>query len=261
VLNNTILNTPAPWGAGAGRAILSCRLTLVGAVMAFVVLAVTSLGSAPPDWPPFMRAKEHYPAPIASAVRRLWTDATFTRTVKADPAPVPLSFYLWFIDAPDVTAAAARHLGLTTYHVKVLGNDRYEADDGHGGAHGVYQVLERDGGRRVLLSWGSHRGSILGTVSGSALTRLDFADDGRRTAQGLTVNVIIDDGIAARIARPVMLLFGRFVDRKLKEAFRTAAAAASWAHAKPQDFCAWLNGTVPRDRRVELRDVFKECAN
>jgi hypothetical protein len=53
-----------------------------------------------------------------------------------------VSFYLRFIDAPDMMAAAARHLGLTTYHVKVLGDDYYEADDGHGGARGVYRVLE-----------------------------------------------------------------------------------------------------------------------
>jgi hypothetical protein len=34
--------------------------------------------------------------------------------VKAEPAAVPLSSYLRFVDAPDVTAAIARHLGLTT---------------------------------------------------------------------------------------------------------------------------------------------------
>jgi hypothetical protein len=229
--------------------------------VAFLTLTVTSLGSAPPDWPPFLRASKDYPAQIANAVRRLWIDATFTRTVSADPAPVPLSFYLRFVDAPDVTAAAARHLRLTTYDVKVLGDDWYEADDGHGGAHGVYRVLARDGGRRVLLSWGTHRGSILGTVGGSALTRLEFADDAGRTTQRLTVNVIIDNGIAASIiTRPILLLFGWFVDRKLTEAFRTTAAAAAWAHAKPDDFCAWLDRALAGDRRAELLDVFGECA-
>ena len=240
---------------------MSVKFRTVLCTMAILALDGTALGSAPPDWPPFMRAKERYPAPIASDVTRLWTDATFSRMVKADPAPVALSFYLRFIDAPDVTAAAARHLGLTTYHVKVLGNDRYEADDGHGGAHGVYRVLEREGGRRVLLSSGSHRGSILGTVSGSALTRLEFADDGNRTTQGLTANVIIDGGIAARVTRPALVLFGWFVDRKLKEAFRTAAATAAWAHARPKDFCAWLERALTRDRRAELRAVFAECVD
>jgi len=225
----------------------------------FLVRAVTSPGAVPGEWPPFLRAGDDYPAPIASAITRLWADATFTRTVKADPAPVPRSFYLRFIDAPDVTAAAARHLGLTTYRVKVLGDDYYEADDGSGAARGVYRVLERGEGRRILLSWGSHRGSILGTVSGSALTQLEFADDGGRARQGLIVNVIIDQGVAATLTRPVLFLFGSFMDRKLNEAFRTAAAAAGWAYTRPEEFCAWLDGAVTRERRAELREVFEEC--
>jgi hypothetical protein len=119
----------------------------------------------------------------------------------------------------------------------------------------------RDGGRRVVLSWGTHRGSILGTIAGSALTRLEFADDGGRVTQRLSVNVIIDNGIAASIARPVLLLFGWFVDRKLTEAFQTTATAAAWAHAKPDDFCAWLGQTVTDDRRAGLLEVFDECAS
>jgi hypothetical protein len=229
--------------------------------VALLVITVTSLGSAPADWPPFLRPRAEYPAQITKAVERLWRDATFTRTVSAEPAPVPLSFYLRFVDAPDVTAAAARHLRLTTYDVKVLGDDWYEANDGHGGASGVYRVLMRDGGRRVLLSWGTHRGSILGTVGGSALTRLEFADAGGRATQRLVVNVIIDNTVAARITRPLLVVFGRFVDRKLAEAFRTTAAAAAWAHTKPDEFCAWLGRAFTGARRVELLGVFGECAS
>lgn len=233
------------------------KAALVSAT-ALLALAVTSLGAAPRDWPPFLRASDEYPAQIASAVGRLWTDATFTRTVRAEPAPVPLSFYLRFVDAPDLTAAAARHLRLTTYDVKVLGADWYEVDNGDS-AHGVYRVLVRDGGRRVLLSWGTHRGSILGAVGGSALTRLEFADDGGRAAQRLTVNVIIDNGVAAGVTRAIVPLFGWFVDRKLTEAFRTTAAAATWAHARPHEFCAWLDGAFTGGRRDQLLDVFGEC--
>jgi hypothetical protein len=232
----------------------------VASVTALLALTVTSLGSPPRDWPPFLRASDEYPAQIARAVRRLWTEATFSRTVSADPAPVPVSFYLRFVDAPDLTAAAARHLRLTTYNVKVLGDDWYQADDG-AGTHGVYRVLLRDGGRRVVLSWGTHRGSILGTLGGSALTRLEFADDRGRVAQRLVVNVILDNGVAAGITRTILPLFGWFVDRKLTEAFRTTAAAAAWAHAKPGEFCAWLGGALSAGRRSELLDLFDECAN
>ena len=232
--------------------------TIVGAITV-LTLAVTAPGSAARDWPPFLRPSDEYPAEIANAVRRLWTEATFTRAVTAEPAPVPLGFYLRFVDTPDVTAAAARHLGLTTYHVKPLGDDWYEADDGNR-TRGVYRVLVRDGARRVILSWGSHHGSILGTVGGSALTQLEFGDDGTRAPQRLDVNVIVDHGLVAGMTRPVLLLFGWLVDRRLGEAFRTAAAAAAWAHGNRDEFCVWLDGALSADRRAELRDVFEECS-
>lgn len=228
--------------------------------MALAALAVTSVGSARGDWPPFLPESDDYPAPIAKAITRLWTDATFTRTVSAAPAPVPLASYLRFVDAPDVTAAAARHLGLTTYNVKVLGGDWYEADDGNR-TRGVYHVLLRDGGRRIVLSWGTHHGSIFGTIGGSALTRLELGDDAGGVTQRLVVNVIVDNGLAASVTRPILFLFGGFVDRKLTEAFRTASAAAAWAHAKPEEFCAWLRGAVIDRRRAELRNVFDECVH
>jgi hypothetical protein len=231
----------------------------VGAVVATALLAltVTPVGSTAGDWPPFLRAAAEYPVPIATDVRRLWTNATFRRAVSADPAPVPLAFYLRFVDAPDLAASAARHLRLTTYDIKVLGNDSYEA--GGGGAQGVYRVLLRDGGRRVLLSSGTHRGSILGTIGGSALTHLEFGNDPRGTTQRLSVNVIIDHGLAAGITRTLLPVFGWFVDRKLTEAFRTTAAAAAWAHGNQAEFCAWLRGAFTGDRRAQLLDVFGEC--
>ena len=231
---------------------------LVILVATLLTLAAASPGSAARDWPPFLRASDEYPTHIENAVRRLWVDATFTRTVSAEPIPVPLAFYLRFVDVPDVTAAAARHLRLTTYDVKVLGGDWYEADDGNR-THGVYHVLVRAGGRRVVISWGTHSGSILGTIGGSALTRLEFADDHGRATQRLVVNAIIDNGLAAGVARPMLLLFGWFVDRKLGEAFRTASTVAAWAHANPRDFCAWLGATFGAERRARILEVFGEC--
>lgn len=227
--------------------------------MTLLALGVRLPDAAPRSWPPFLHARDEYPPQIAEAVWRLWLDATFTRTVTAEAAPVPLAFYLRFVDAPDVAAAAARHLQLTSYEVRVRGEDWYEASGG--GARGVYRVLMRDGGRRVMLSWGTHRGSILGAIGGSALTQLEFGEAGGRVTQRLVVNAIIDNGVLARLARPVLLLFGGFVDRKLTEAFQTTATAAAWAHANPGEFCAWLDGTVTANRRAELVEVFDECGS
>jgi hypothetical protein len=223
-----------------------------------LTLVWPSSGSEARQWPPFLRASDEYPAHVANAVRRLWADATFTRTVSAEPVPVPLAFYLRFVDTPDVTAAAARHLGLTTYDVRVLGGDWYEADDGNR-THGVYHVLVRDGARRVVVSWGTHSGSLLGTIGGSALSRLEFAEDGGQATQRLMVNAIIDNGLVAGMTRPILLLFGWLVDRKLGEAFRTAAAVAQWAHAKPDAFCAWLDSAFADERRDDILKVFGEC--
>lgn len=227
---------------------------------ALLALVVTSASSAARDWPAFLPPSREYPPQIAQAIRRLWNDATFARTVSSEPAPLPLSFYLRFVDAPDVAAAAARHLGLTTYVVRPLGDDWFEADDGHR-TRGIYRVLVRDGGRRVLVSWGTHHGSLLGTIGGSALTRLEFTDADGHATQRLTVNAIIDHGLVAGLTRPILVVFGSFVDRKLTEAFRTATAAAAWAHANPDDFCAWLQNSFSGERRAEVLDVFQECGH
>lgn len=224
-----------------------------------LTLIPSSPGAGARDWPPFLRARSEYPADLANTVKRLWIDPTFTRTVSAEPVPVPLASYLRFVDVPDVTAAAARHLGLTTYDVRALGAEWYEADDGNR-TRGVYRVLARDGGQRVVVSWGTHHGSILGTIGGSALTRLEFADERGRATPRLVVNAIIDNGLVAGMTRPILLLFGWFVDRKLGEAFRTAATVAVWAHEDPREFCAWLGTTFAGDRRANIVEVFGECA-
>lgn len=223
------------------------------------VLVVGSARAAPRDWPPFLPASDEYSGETARAITRLWKAPTFSREVRAAPAPVPPEFYLRFVDAPDLTAAAARHLGLADYDVEVLGDDWYEADD-HDGAHGVYHVLLRDGGRRVILSWGTHRGAILGTVAGSALTRLDFSGDAGRTTQGLGVHVIMDNAVAARLTRTMLPVFGWLVDRKLTEGFRTTSHVAAWAHDKPDEFCTWFRDALTPARRTELAGAFDECA-
>ena len=233
-------------------------LVAVACAVGLLGVAVKSWSTAVRDWPPFLRASAEYPPDIADRIERLWLAPTFTRTVSGDPASVPLALLLKFVDTPDVAAGVARHLGLTTYDVTTLGGDWYEAGDGNR-THGIYRVVMRDGGRRVILSWGSHRSSIVGAIGGSALTRLDFTDDDGRTMQRLVVNVIVDNPLAAGITRPILLLFGGLVDRKLAEAFRTVSAAASWAQANPDGFCGWLDGAVVTERRAALRDVFEQC--
>jgi hypothetical protein len=188
-------------------------------------------------------------------VERLWTDPTLQRTVDADPADVPLPAYAAFVDAPDVTAAAARHLGVARYTVRVLGDDWYAADDGDG-ARGVYRVLVRERGRRVILSWGRHTGRFLGTITGSALSVVDLQGLGNRTAERLHARVLIDNGPAAALARALFAVFGFIADRKLTHGFHVTARVATWALDHPREFCAWLENTGLEGRRVDaVRDA------
>ena len=139
----------------------------------------------------------------------------------------------------ELVAAAARHLGIGHYDVREIGPDWYAADD-HDGSRGVYHMLSRDDHRRVTLSWGARQSALLGTVSGSALTVLTFTAEGDRTLQRLETYVVIDNAVAAGLARALVALFGHIADRKLARGFEMTARVASWAREHPDQFCVWL---------------------
>lgn len=210
-------------------------------------------------WPPFLEPPETFPTDVVAAVERVWIDPTISRTVKGRTAHVPFDLYVVFIDTPEVTAAAARYRKLARYEVQVLGDDRYRAED-HEGARGLYRVLVRETNRRVVLSWGEHSGSILGTIRGSALTVLDLAPRAGAVDQGLTAYVRIDNAVAAALARLFILIFGSIADQKLAEGFSVTARVAEWANEQPGEFCEWL-GREPLapERRERLLGVLPGC--
>jgi hypothetical protein len=167
--------------------------------------------------------------------------------------------YAAFVDAPEVTVAAARALQIANYEVRPLGPDWYAADD-HDGARGEYRVLLREGGRRVILSWGEHSSIFLGTIRGSALTVLDLAPQDAGVDQALTAFIRIDHRVAAALARILVVLFGSVADRKLMEGFEVAAQVAEWGTERPREFCAWLAGQpLPAERREPLLRHFPAC--
>ena len=203
------------------------------------LLGVTVAGADPSPWPGFLPRPASYAPAVAATIQRAWANPTLHRTVEGPPAPMPLSSYLALIDEPEVIAAAARHLGLAEYTVRELGEDWYAADD-NDGAQGTYLVLDRRGGRRVTVSWGERRGRILGAISGSALSIMQFEPRGDETLQSLEVYVVIDNAIAAQLARSLVAVFGRIADRKLVEGFAVSAKIAAWAKDRPDEFCGWL---------------------
>jgi hypothetical protein len=212
-------------------------------------------------WPPFLPDPADLPPNVVRDVERVWRDPTLSRTVKGRPARVPFELYTAFVDMPEVTAAAARHLELADYTVKRLDNETYQADD-HDGARGRYRVLVRTPRRRVILSWGRHTGRVLGSIGGSALTVLDLTERDGAVDQQLTAYVLIDNAVAARLARLLVPVFGGLADRKLAEGFAVTAQVAEWAVNRPAEFQAWVERQpLPRERRqVVLRALHNDGA-
>jgi hypothetical protein len=222
-------------------------------------LLVAAVGAAAAAWPSFLPPASHFTERVVDDVEGTFGAATLTRTVHGEPAPVPLHDYLAFVDAPDLTAAAARHLGLARYEVHMLGPDVYQADD-RDGNRGSYRVLARDDGRRVILSRGSHSGWIIGTIRGRALSILDFEANGEQTSQTITAWVRIDNAAAAALARTLAPLFGGLMDRKLAEGFRVTSRVAEWALGHPAEFCDWLeHEPALADRRADLPAGLPTC--
>jgi hypothetical protein len=231
---------------------------LFAAATLVLALAADSEGAAVAPWPPVLGARAAFSSEVSAAVERVWDQPTLSRTVNGPTVRVPIQLYIAFIDAPDVTAAAARFKRLASYHIQPLDGDRYRADDGDG-ARGFSHVLRRDGRRRVILSRGEHTGPILGRISGSALV-LDLATDGDLVQPSLTAYVRIDDRIAASLAQLFVPRFGFLADRKLAEGLHVTKAVAEWAVDPSGGFCEWLvREPLPAASRARVMAAAPAC--
>lgn len=237
---------------------------LAALLTAASVLLVGGGRSLAADFPPFLIEPERFPAEVREEVASVWRDHTLTRVVSGEPARVPLELFQLFVDTPEVTTAASRHLGLGKQRVRRIGSDLYEADDGEG-AVGTYRVLLRQPHRRILLTRGSHESFILGRITGATLTLLTFAPesghDGRpRIAQRVETFVRIDNPVAAFVARAVFAIFSGYADRKVAEAFNVTVRVSAWAYENAGEFCRWLAGAPELARyRAEFAPVLAPC--
>lgn len=224
------------------------------------LLATPAWSASPlPAWPPFLPPRAAFSSEITAAVEGTWNDVTFSRTVGGRPARAPLGFYAALIDAPDVTAAAARFRGFARHQVRALGEDWYEADDGDG-SRGQYRVLVREPHRRVMLSWGAHSSGLIGGIRGSALTVLVLEPRGDAIDQTLTAHVRIENRLAAALARVLIVLLGGLADRRLREGFDSATRVVEWAVERPEEFCEWLlRSPVPPERRAPVLSALGAC--
>jgi len=225
-----------------------------------LLMALASGASGSPAWPTVLASRESYPADVTAAVERVWNDPTLSRTVKGRAARVPLDVYVAFLDAPDVTAAAARFRGLAKYDIRALDDSHYLANDGDS-ARGSAQVLQRQPRRVVVLSRGEHTSQFLGTISGSALTVIDLEPRDRGVDPTLVAYVYIDNPLAASLARTLVPTFGFIADRKLGEGMRVTADVAEWAVDPSGGFCEWLfREPLPPPRRARILTALPACA-
>ncbi len=235
-----------------------------GLALTFVLLLLVRVAHAAEEFPPFLPGAGTFPPEVRAEILSVWKGHTLTRVVDGRPARAPLEVYRLFVDHPDVTAGASRHLGLTKYRVQALGAERFAADDGEG-ATGTYRVLLQDERRRIMLARGSHEGRILGRIGGASLTILFFESRAGRdgvpeVAQRVETFVRIDNQVAAFFARVLLPFFSRYADRKIVEAFNVTAEVSQWAAREPAAFCAWLSSAdgVP-DRRATFAALLQSC--
>jgi hypothetical protein len=224
-----------------------------------LVLAVPVYAAAAERWPSLLPPRTTLPPAIAAGVERVWSRPTITRHIEGERAHAPVALYAALIDAPEVATAAARHLRLAPYDVQRLDADRYHVDDGTG-AQGEYHVLVRERSRRVMFSRGRHTSRLLGTITGMALTEIQFEARDGYVGQRLTAWVLIENRFVALLARVLVPLFGQVADRKLQEGFRVTARVAEWAATSPVEFCEWLGRQpFPAQARQPVRLAVRGC--
>jgi hypothetical protein len=220
------------------------RVTLVAMVLAALVLVESRATLASDEFPPFITEPERLPPAVRREVSDIWKRRTVMRVARGESTRVPLDLYTLFVDLPEVTAAAGRHLGVGAYQITRRGPDAYAVADSEG-AHGDYRVIAKAPGQRVLVARLERTVRLLGDVRGAALTSVALSerrdDDGRAVVtQRVETVARIDHRVAAVVARILVPLFPSYADRKIGEVFHIAARVAEWSVDDPAEFCRWL---------------------
>lgn len=220
-------------------------------------LAAGVAGAATGDFPPYLPDPDRLSPDVRAEVQAIWRRRTISRAAVGQPAPVPIELYRLFVDRPEVTAAAGKHLGLPPYRVVRQGPDVFDIEDSEG-VRGQYRVILKSDRERVLLARVHRSTRFVGDVSGASLSLLTFAPekgvDGKpQVGQRVESVVRIDHRLMALVARILVPLFPQYADRKIAEVFNIAARVAAWGYEEPAEFCAWLGG---QPEGAQHRQVF-----
>ncbi|HKC96544.1 MAG TPA: hypothetical protein VKG20_00860 [Methylomirabilota bacterium] len=232
---------------------------LLALAVALLALAAGAGAASPGPWTSLLGPRQSFAPDVSAAVERVWSEPTLQRTLDGRPARVSPDVCMAFLEAPEVTAAAARFRHIARFEIQALDDDHYVASDGDG-ARGSAQVLRREPRRVVMLSSGEHTGPFLGTISGSALTILDVEPRRDTVNPKLVAYVYIDSPVAATLARALIPTFGFLADRKLGEGMRVTAEVAEWAIEPSGGFCAWLaREPLTSERRARILAAIPSC--
>ena len=215
---------------------------------ALVLLALAACWALRADsreaWPPFLAAASA--APNEELVRDVWNHATFERVVEAPPLRAPLPIYEAVIDAPDVLAAAATHLQLTTESAEALPDGGFELRGPHGSS-AWYRSLSADHRHRVVLSQGTI--VVAGIpVNAAVLGDLTISNVDGTIRQQLNAFVRLQNPVLSWATKFLLFVLPALADHELARGFALAQAVSTWADRDPAGFCRWLTTQPPTAR-------------
>jgi len=187
------------------------------------------------SWPPFLPRTGDVRSD--EAVEQTWNKRTFERKLSPGSVDAPIDLYVALISAPEVVAAAANHLGLTTSTLILVSDRSYEWRSADG-SRVLYRVLLNDSRQQVTLSQGRLMVHGLG-VRGSVLGNLKLSSQGGGVQQELIVYVQVENTVLAWFTKVFVALIPKTIDAELSHGFEITGMVARWAWQNREDFCRW----------------------
>jgi len=219
-------------------------LVLTGtALIAAVAWGVVGDGRVPFD---------RLPPPVQERLRDVVDHAVFERGVRGVTFRSREPMFLYFLEHPDVAAAAARALRVANYQVRPQGDGTYWGDDTRG-AKGVFEVVYADPHKRVVHAQGTYDTHWLPTIHARIVLVLDFEHrngaDGHSYVRSDVMGYLRVDNrfldVLARLVGPIVV---GAVDRKVARTAGIAAKVSERAYDDPAGFLEALRKQPEIDR-------------
>jgi hypothetical protein len=199
-------------------------------------------------WPPFLPHSADKRSD--DLVAQMWQKRTFERKLNPAPVSVPMDLYVALINAPEVVAAAANHLGMTTSTLNAVADRTYEWRSQEG-SRALLRVLLSEPTQQVTLSQAQLVVHGI-TIRGSVLGHLKLSSVEGGVHQELATYVRIDSAILAWLTKAFLPLMPRTVDAELSRGFEITGAVARWAWQDREEFCHWQETSRFAPERVKL---------